>query len=328
MKSPEDLEIKLITAVEQIENLAPLWDALLERSPVNRVFGSSQWYLAALVAYPQRKPLLTAAFRNDALVGVFPLIKRPPSVGAFATGMSDYNDIITAYGDSDTARRLLHFVLNGPMALDTLVLENLRDDSVCLQAAREMFPQAKPFGARYCLFAYLSDGYDAYMANLSKRFRSNMRRIERNAERDGIEIVRLSAETTPPATLPKLFLDLHLARHSETSCFRRAYAQTFVTRSLPPLFESSKIKVFALRHEGRIIALRLFLNAQDSLCAWNGGFLPEFAASSPGNLITGAVIRHLAATDIREFDMMRGEEPYKLPIATGRRRITTLELPL
>jgi len=63
----------------------------------------------------------------------------------------------------------------------------------------------------------------------------------------------------------------------------------------------------------------------NSLCSWNGGFLPDAAQYSPGRLLFAAGIEHAIASGLEEYDLLRGSHAYKASWATHSRTIGKLE---
>src|SRR5207302_8512220 len=90
------------------------------------------------------------ARRNGILAGVLPLVINTPVLNTmvvnnktrlaeFATVWNDYNDMITATGDTEVLSGLLHYALTQSTACDRLALQRLRYDSNCFRALRCFF---------------------------------------------------------------------------------------------------------------------------------------------------------------------------------------------
>ena len=75
-----------------------------------------------------------------------------------------------------------------------------------------------------------------------------------------------------------------------------------------------------------MIGIDVYTMGATSLCAWNGGFLPEAEAYSPGKLLIDAGIRLACDLKLAEYDFLRGPEAYKMRWVNGSRPIGRVEL--
>jgi len=309
------LACALLTGRDAIEALVPAWRALLGRSRANRAFSGPDWYFAALDAAPALSPLLAVASRGGEVAGILPLARDPARDGpGFATILADYNDAIAADGDLAAARRLVRFARH---RFPALALGCVRSDSDLARAEPGAVLGEKTFA---CPFADLSQGYAAWLATRSPRFRHGLAQAERRAARAG-----LSATRTHDPDCAAHFLGFHRDRFGERSLFARdAAARAFVERALPPLIRDGAVIPFALHAEGRIIGINLCIRGAGSLGYWNAGFDAAFATFSPGTLMIHAALREACALGLAELDFLRGAEAYKARWCTDARTIGTL----
>ena len=142
----------------------------------------------------------------------------------------------------------------------------------------------------------------------------------------GYRVRQLEPDNFPPHKLPEAFLSLHLERQKVKSCFEAAAAQSFVEEVVPDLFRARIIRACTLVERDKIVAIDLYAMGSNSLCVWNGGFLPEAEHCSPGKLLINAGIELACALKLEEYDFMRGPEDYKISWANNSRAIGQLEL--
>jgi CelD/BcsL family acetyltransferase involved in cellulose biosynthesis len=76
----------------------------------------------------------------------------------------------------------------------------------------------------------------------------------------------------------------------------------------------------------QVIAIDLYTMGDQSLGAWNGGFLAEAKHCSPGKLLINAGIKLACALGLKEYDFMRGTEDYKNSWAGDTRSVGSIEL--
>jgi CelD/BcsL family acetyltransferase involved in cellulose biosynthesis len=72
------------------------------------------------------------------------------------------------------------------------------------------------------------------------------------------------------------------------------------------------LDLHVLRVGASAAAYELAFDIGERTFAYNASFREELASHSPGNLMTLEVIRSACERGRREYDMLRGDEPYKL----------------
>jgi CelD/BcsL family acetyltransferase involved in cellulose biosynthesis len=336
------VSFQLLTDLREIEEITPEWEALLQLSICNRAFGSPAWFIAAYQAQPETPLHVVVARRNGILAGVFPLVVNTPVLNTlvvntktclaeFATVWNDYNDMITATGDTEVMCGLLHYALTQSTACDKLALQRLRYDSNCFRALRSVFSEShleKCFLEEPTQYTYvpLSSSYQEYLGSLKSKFRKNLLSLKRKAQAT-ISVRELHPSSFSPELLPETFLSVHLARFGTRTSFADAIDQAFVRYLLPRLFSNGSLRVFALFQKESIVALALCMVGPDSLCLWNGGFLPEMEPWSPGALLIDAGLHSACDSGLAEYDFIRGTEAYKKKWASNFRVVGSIELP-
>jgi CelD/BcsL family acetyltransferase involved in cellulose biosynthesis len=322
------LRFQLAASLLAVEAIALQWDLLLERSFCNRAFSCSKWFLAVCRPSPAISPLVFTAWRNQHLAGVFPLVfhKSSATIG-FATPLSDYNDMIAVADDRPVCAGLLDFALRTASG-SRLVLSDVRPDSNCVNGATALAAQGGTQfiyeQCRDCLFVKLSGTFEEYVSTRSRLFRKGLRRIRKEASDHNLEIRHLTAPSFDPGRLAELFLALHFGRFGDSSHFESAESRGIINGLIPALFQEERLHAFMLLEGGKAVAIDLCMRGCTSLCTWNGGRLPEAARWSPGRLLLAAEVEHAFASNLEEFDLLRGAHPYKASWATDSRKIGNL----
>src|SRR5947209_3142652 len=138
------LSVECLTALHEIEEIAPQWEILLQRSICNRAFSSPLWFMAAYLSQPEATLRLIVARREGALAGILPLVVNARArLAEFATAWNDYHDMITAAGDVEARCGLLHYACTQAKGYDSIVLQRLRYDSNGFQALCSLFPEPR-----------------------------------------------------------------------------------------------------------------------------------------------------------------------------------------
>ncbi len=325
------LAFQVLTDVSEIARLADEWDALLARSVCNRAFSSPQWFIASCSANPSFQPYVIIARRGAALAGILPLVLMDEgSLATFPSYLTDYSDAIVARDDFAVAASLLDHARAEPKGYRRLVLRHIRRDSNCLRAIQmQKDRSAIELAFREmvgCHYLRLPATYDDFLRTKDSRFRKRLKRLQALADHRNFVMCELVPDNFPTNKLADVFLSLHLARQTARSCFASAAAQTFAREVIPDLFQKRIVRGCALIAGDGVVAIDLYTMGDQSLGAWNGGFLDEVGHCSPGKLLINAGIKLACGLGVKEYDFMRGTEDYKNSWASDTRSVGSIEL--
>jgi len=304
------VDCRALRTVEEIASLESEWIDLLETTRCHRTFSSPTWYLGSCLR--PGSPLAMTLRIDGRLAGVLPLFVPDDDTDAhFPTRMSDYNDAIVEDHRSDYANLLLDAALEIVPAVN---LMQLRDDSALLPVVRDRRAEFHPF-VGVGTFERLRD-YDTWLAGRSRSFRKSLFRAQRHVDAAGLTIRELAGP------VEETFLALHEQRQ-ERSCFAIPRNRALIDFAFDRLAAAGRLRVFGLFDGERCVAVDVAMRGYESLCTWNGGFVPEYAHLSPGNVLLAHEVRTACAEGIAEFDLMRGGQSYKASWANGRRSLFT-----
>ena len=319
---------EVLTEFSAVKLIASEWNTLLAQSSCNLAFSSAQWFIANCRLNPNVEPRVLIARRDDALVGILPLVGKG-TVATFPDDESDYNDMITARDDTATMTGLLDHALSAAAGYRQLILPRLRDDSNCMRATQILKPYAdlgKPYsGDSTCPYIRLVSSYQEYLSTRSRSFRTSLLQAHNSSARQNVQVSELEPESFSSERLPGIFLSLHLSRFAQETSLSSSIAQSFVREVFPSLFAERRLRAFALYEADSIIAINVCMVGANSLCLWNGGFTRAAERWSPGKLLISAGIRRAIALNLAEYDFLRGAETYKSRWANDARDIGQLE---
>ena len=324
------LAISVLTEVSEIARLSGEWNALLTRSACNRAFSSAEWFIASCAVNPAFQPYAIIARKGAELAGILPLVLIEGMLATFPSYLTDYSDAIVARDDFAVVASLLDHARAEPNGYRRLVLRHLRRDSNCMRAiAMPENRSADRTAFREmvgCHYLRLPATYDDFLRAKDSRFRKRLKRLQGLAGDSNLVVSELVRGDFPPHKLADVFLSLHLARQTVRSCFESAAAQTFAREVIPDLFKKGIVRACALTAGEQVVAIDLYTMGDQSLGAWNGGFLPAVAHCSPGKLLISAGIKLACALGLDEYDFMRGTEDYKNSWAGDTRSVGSLAL--
>ena len=330
-RSDGSVDYRVLTDLHEIASISSEWDELLATSKCNRAFDCSKWYLATVELLPTLQPLVFTAYRNQNLLGVFPLwLDANRRQARFGDNHREYLDIIAGDGDLEVIRGLLNLSLQENGDYDHLVLESVKYDSNIVRAAKALglgevvdgfFAPGKSL--KYA-FVDLARGYQEYIKTLHSSFQHNLHRFWAKAARDGLVVSELTPVQLRPDALPEVFLSLHMARFGDHSGFKSA--KSWIRKLFPALFAERRMRVFALSDRERIVGIDIEMITASGMCSYNGGFLPEMRRYGPGKLLIHKAIQQACLEGLTEFDLGWWGQGYKADWNPARREVGDLRL--
>jgi CelD/BcsL family acetyltransferase involved in cellulose biosynthesis len=338
------LSVERVSSEGGFAALREEWDELLGDSDGAGVFLTWEWlhgwwtHLAA-----DRELLLLAVRAGRQLVALAPLASRPAALLASpplrciellgsGTAGSDHLDVIARRGCAQEAARALAGALSRAGRL--IVLARIRGGP---SAARVLAAELEELGwhgerrsTEVCPFAVRpAGGFAEYLAGRGAEHRYAFRRKLRALRRR--HAVRLDAvrdEAGRPAAL-QILVDLHRKRwhgrgHSEAfdGVGQLAFHEEFSMLALA----RGWLRLFVLRLDGRPAAALYGFRHGRVFSFFQSGFDPAFAKESVGLVTMGLAIQAAFDEGADEFDLLHGDEPYKLHWASATRELARLEL--
>ena len=335
------LRIETIRELHGVTRLRDEWRGLQARCPNATPFQTWEWNQAWITHFGARKRPLVLLFRSETgeLLGIAPLyvsfhlgtpLRRLAWMG---TGASDYMDALTLPEHSDSiAAFLRHYLKNDLRGWDIADLQQLRDDSPLLkktevrsqktenrkqktEVKRRKLDEAEScLPMEPCPHLKLPETWEEVTAGLGKKMRSNLGYYARLLTKTFPDAAySLADETNVQVGMTALF-DLHQKRwnarwlpgvlgNKRTQAFHRDIAAQFL--------EQGWLRLHLLTIDGAIRSVLYCFQWNERTYYYLGGFAPEFGKYSLGTLLTGHAIQHAITEKSREFDFLRGNEPYK-----------------
>jgi CelD/BcsL family acetyltransferase involved in cellulose biosynthesis len=337
-KSAELLRVKLITNTEEFEALKPVWDTTLQGCGMDSIFLTHAWLSTYWEHFGRRRQLrVFAAEQAGQPVAFAPLmlsrsratrLRRMELLGA---GIHDYSDFVVPQNSPSSPLNVLWQAIGAHAdQWDVLRLAQVAADSPVAEhvSADENFRVVATEGET-CPTLTLPPTWRDYLSLVSKNMRSNLSRYpKRLASSFEVEYHLVRAPDTLDRTLTALF-DLHTRRWRQRglpgvlfSPRRQAFHRALCRR----LLETDRLRLFALRLDGREVAVLLNYFYAGKYFFFIGGFDPDYARWSVGTVLFGYAIQHAIEEGAREFDFLRGEEEYKYRLGAQNRHYRTLKV--
>jgi CelD/BcsL family acetyltransferase involved in cellulose biosynthesis len=244
--------------------------------------------------------------------GLHSLAVTPPWLGA------DHLDVVAEPRHRPAVAAAVAGHLAARAAWQLLDLEGLdRSGALAGQVRRRLRPpRFLPLSAVDVPVPYvaLAEATGPSRSNASKEAARKLRGIERGGG-------RFSVATAPEQVVGLLeeLMDLHNRRMgAASSVFASAAHRRFHLLAARRLAEAGMARIYRLVAEGVDAGLQYDFVLGDRVYFYQSGIQPT-AGRSPGLVVLGAAIRSAADEGFAEFDLLRGDEPYKLRFATGVR---------
>jgi CelD/BcsL family acetyltransferase involved in cellulose biosynthesis len=310
----------VVSSAPAFAELSGAWDDLVRAMPRPSPFLLHAWLLEWLRHYGGASELaIHAAFRDEKMVGAFPLVskrRRGLRVATFPGGQqSSLADVLLAPPETPSTGAAL--IDRASAEHDFAELFGLDGDS---HVARIATPgRLHLFRRADAPVLELTGDWDAlYQAKVSAKRRSNYRRrLQQLEQRGAVEFsLARSREQLEPA-LGEAFR-LHALRwegRDDGSGFATATGFEFHRAALGILAEQDVVRLVTMTFAGRAVAFVLAFALAGRLYGYRMAFDPSFARYSPGVLTIHELLAAASREGLRRVEFMGGADPFKLELA-------------
>lgn len=318
------INIKLISHSDSLANLKNEWGQLLSESSTKSAFLSWEWLYSWWKVYGENKRLhLITAWRESELAGIAPLMleKRGKfGVGiriltSLGTPQSDVGGFIYRAGDAEVVYSLFDYLLKNKSDWDILELNEFL--AACLERAamnqifrRQHWSIIDEIKQHYHIS--LEGNWESYQKALPKKFRYNLGRAVRLAEKIGpVECRQYAGENMHEDVLQTI---VAINAHSH---FPRLYnvprEQAFLYTLAQQMNNSKWFSAYLLFVNEQPVAYEYGFQYDGRFEDWRAGFDTRLASNiSIGKALAMMVVRACYAQANTEIDFLRGDEQYKL----------------
>ena len=335
--APMGLHTQLVATDEEADAIAPEWDALAEAA--GRPYCAPAWLLAwwRQVAPRSARLRLVVVRDEQGLVAIAPFYAaRWRGLWAYSllgTNVSSRVEPLARAGQTEIAARAIATALADADPPPAVVqLYGVPVDSRWPALLAAAWPGGAPFIDRRAGVAAptvtLGNGdVDAWLAQRSSNFRSQMRRFRRRL----VEAGAVFRETEDPAEIEgdlAEFERLHRLRFDKrggSDAFPAGAGQMLVDAARD-LIPKRRLRLAMIEVDGRAVAAHLFVAAGGEVSFWNTGFDDAYAQLRPSYVgLVDAVAAGFEGGYAR-LDLGAGAQDYKYRFADGEDQLewTTL----
>ncbi len=315
-----ELAIIEISDADGLESLRPEWSQLDESIPEASPFQSPEWLLAWRRSFCRKGLWTLAVRRGRRLVGLAPFFihagdpdgKR--QVTLLGNGVSDQLDLLALPGEAEAVvSAVFRHLARRSELWDSIDLRDMPAGALLLTGGLALQGTDTVEPEEPCPVLRLPKNPADVVNSLPRKHRENLRRRAQRLAELGQVVRRTTSAETLTSDLSEL-LRLHRLRWSargEQGVFADPAVLEFQKDATMGLFERGLLRLHVLELEGQAIAAQYGFRRGTRAYAYINGFDPAFAPFGPSALLLSHVMQEAVREGAREFDFLRGREPYK-----------------
>ena len=180
-----------------------------------------------------------------------------------------------------------------------------------------------------CPYLQLPESYDAFLASLSSNFRAQIRQSEREWKKAGGAVIRWTEKEGDLDPFWRDLVSLHQKRWTglgRSGVFSSPRFSAFHRKVLRSFFDRGWLVGGVLESQSRPVAAVYGFRCGKTVYFYQSGTDPEIPAKlRAGVLLHANLIRRAIETGEREYDFLRGDDPYKRRFTEKNRSLFYIE---
>jgi len=303
---------ELIGSLAGLEQLRSQWEELYRSCAGATPFQSPAWLLPWARQFAPDRLMAVAVREQGALVALLPFFVWRNRLLLAGAGPTDYCDGLFA-GNGCWADEALAMLADyaDELGCECIELQQLSPQSPLLNAALPGQWVSEVAEGIVCPVTTLA-AEDALGA-VSPKWRRNVARSRNKLSKAAHFKLDCASTSLSPGAAAEL-TRLHAARWEQRhrrGVFANPRMSRFLTSALPDLSQAGLLRLHTLSVDSGPIAMLFALHNGGMTCYYIGGFDPQWAIYSPGNIILEAAMLQAARDGATEFHFLRGSESYK-----------------
>jgi CelD/BcsL family acetyltransferase involved in cellulose biosynthesis len=322
--SVKQMEVQVLTYLELLRS-KDLWDDALNRSLDNNIFLTWEWLSTWWKHYGKgKKWLMVALLRNGKIVAAAPLMHSEYTVARgfklskiefLASPDSDYHTFLLTEKNDEHLRIIIEYAKQVAPSWDLIELKDIPEDSetarslIALKESLHLNSRINDQTARIDL----PNRFEDYLGRLSFSFRKNLTRYDRKLKRDFKVSFKVIKDTTANGTM-KTFFSLHQKywqTKKELGVFREQIARDFHSDIAVCFNNRGWLTLSAIFLNDEVRAVKYAFTYRNKAYCYLSGIDPELSKYNMGNLLNVYTIQYCISAGTKEYDLMRGDHPYK-----------------
>jgi CelD/BcsL family acetyltransferase involved in cellulose biosynthesis len=322
-----------VRCVENLADLEPMraaWDALARGCPFRSWSWITTWWRHYGADNPACQLQVWLAFRDStaeatSLIGILPsYVDASWTQGRVLRLLgdgevcSDHIGLLAAPGTEEAATGAIAAELLQRADWDLLDFTGVDADDAATSAFLDSLALGNAtvtrLAADRCWVIDLPSSWDEFLAMQSKSHRKQLRQLDSRVIEPRRAEWKLVESADAFATAWSTLVDLHQRRRQslgEPGCFASRTWAAFHWDVAQQFLGDGRLRLSLLTLDGRSIAAEYHLAGAATTYAYQGGVEPDRLHDEPGQLSTICSIKRAISEGHRQFDFLRGDEPYK-----------------
>jgi CelD/BcsL family acetyltransferase involved in cellulose biosynthesis len=330
------LSTDVVREEAELCSLASDWKNLFHRAECSNIFLSFEWLSQWWAHFGQnfRLFVVTVRHNNGHLVAVAPLyiskgweplaLRKLGLLGDRFVGSDQLGFLVQKMYLPEALESIQNFIFEQRKEWDFIEFASASPDSIALTQFQNMLDSAQMTIYRttssLCPYLLLPCGTEEYWSSLRPKLRKNIRYQTRSLQREGeLKFVTIEDASEMDRALDDLLRlhQLRSERRGRNSTFLDPKVAPFHRAALQALGAQGGARIFFLELSGKRIAALYGFSAGRKFCYYQSGADPAYSRFGVGTLLISSVIEWAIRNSYREFDFLRGDEPYKQLWASG-----------
>jgi CelD/BcsL family acetyltransferase involved in cellulose biosynthesis len=331
------IEISKIESMDELLKIENEWNELAEKSNPDNVFISFDWVLNWWKYFGlNNKMFIMLAKKDERIIGIAPLMLSPTKMLGVSLkklefiGMplSDYCDFIIEPDvlEDETnfiLKEFYDYILQKSILWSFVKLNRLSDSSQTLEISKQVLSSRKlrmysVMQTDICPSYFFDDEWKEFRESINSR--TTRKRLNQLRNMGNLDFLTLESEVDSEKNLQllNLFFEQHKKRwdnSSTPSMFTDENYKTFFISVFMSLLDKKKADLYCLKLNDTPVAFQFAFLGKVKFMAYISSYDCSYAKNSPGIVMHKFVMEHCASRKYKEFDMMRGNEKYKLDFA-------------
>jgi len=316
-----EIDLSVAGDEDSINELTAEWRELAILA--GNAFLTPEWYaLSRQRADPETRPVIACAHNDGRLVGVLPMITGPGRAAPLrfaGAALGDRFGPLLAGEDPAGVAKGLYGAALGAAGAKTVELVRVEAESAWWTDPDSRTSVVTDPAGEWPIADLGSEGWDGYLASRSRNHRSQIRRrLRAFHEAHEVSVWSPASAADVDTGIEELFR-LHAARweeRSERSRFDRLEAHAFHRDFAHAAATRGWLRLHLLQADGESVAAWYGWRLGDTVSYFQAGYDPHWAPQSVGSVLFSESIRLAAEEGAEVYDMLLGDEAFKLRYAT------------
>jgi CelD/BcsL family acetyltransferase involved in cellulose biosynthesis len=323
-----------VQEVDDFQILRDEWNCLLKGNLLgDNVFLTWEWLSTWWKHFREgRKLLILLVEDGKEVLAIAPLMLskyKLPGIGSIrkieflGARHSDYNNFIVLKKETECVRLIIDYLKDIVGEWDWIELKEIPEPTENPSLLGKMFADVpatlklKKRVCNICPYISLPPSYNLLMKGLSKNMRQNLNKyLRRIEERHHVELEKYDEAGLSVGEAMEVFIRLNEARWASQGRLgsfesKEPAFSNFHMDIAKGFADKGWLGLYFLTADGEPISVQYTFEYGQKMYYYLAGFNPQYATYSVGNLIIMFLLEKCIEKGLKEYDLMRGNEPYK-----------------